>query len=408
MLNLVVINGGRGAATLIPALIEQPGVRVTSIVNAYDDGKSTGQIRRFFGMLGPSDLRKVQELMLSPDDPDFDANRHLFQFRYPVGVDRKAVLAEMRAFADGERSDLAGAQIKAAHVRAALQDFVRAFVDGLAVIEKVKSEELSFDDCAVMNCIYAGAFLHFRRNIERATMFISRLFRLRGAVLPNSIEAKTLVALREDGEMLYCEADIVELRSNARIERIYLVDQAIDPAQFGPLDTDEKHDFLERHHCFVDATQNVRQALQQADIIVYSAGTQHSSLYPTYLTDGLAQAIADNRNALKVFVTNIGADYETPSYQASDYLLGAYRYLNLADAREYTMPELFDLALINTGRRKADETYVAFDEGNFADVPVELVLGDFESAAAPGRHDGHKLVATIFERFERTNPGLAQ
>ena len=39
-------------------------VFITSVVNAYDDGKSTGEIRKFFGMLGPSDIRKVQELML--------------------------------------------------------------------------------------------------------------------------------------------------------------------------------------------------------------------------------------------------------------------------------------------------------------------------------------------------------
>ena len=143
-------------------------------------------------------------------------------------------------------------------------------------------------------------------------------------------------------------------------------------------------------------------------MVVYSAGTQHSSLYPTYLTVGLAQAIADNRTALKVFVTNIGADYETPSYRASDYILGAHRYLNLADERSYAMPELFDLALISTGRRKADETYVDFDEASFAQVPVELVLGDFESAEAPGRHDGDKLVATIIERFQQANPGFSR
>ena len=407
MLNFVVINGGRGAATLIPALLSHDAIRVTSLVNAYDDGKSTGQIRRFFGMLGPSDLRKVQELMLSPDDPDFAANQALFRYRYPVGVDRAAVLAEMREFADGQRPDIAGAVTTAPHARNALQAFVGEFLDGLTIIEKVNPEKLSFDDCAVMNCIYAGAFLHFRRNIERATVFISRIFGLRGTVLPNSIEAKTLVALRENGEMLYCEADIVELRSNARIERIYVIDQLLDPARFEPLTTDEKRDFLDRHHCFVDATQNVRQALQQADVIVYSAGTQHSSLYPTYLTDGLAQEIADNRSALKVFVTNIGADYETPSYRASDYLLGAHRYLNLADARDYAMPELFDIALINTGRRKADESYVAFDHDSFEQIPIELILKDFESAETPGRHDGKKLVATIIERFERTNPGFA-
>lgn len=408
MLNFVVINGGRGAATLIPALLSHEAIHVTSLVNAYDDGKSTGQIRRFFGMLGPSDLRKVQELMLSPDDPDFAANQALFRYRYPVGVDRAAVLAEMREFADGQRPDIAGAVIMARHVRSALQAFVGEFLDGLAIIEKINPEKLSFDDCAVMNCIYAGAFLHFRRNIERATVFISRIFGLRGTVLPNSIEAKTLVALREDGQMLYSEAEIVELRSNARIERIYLLDNPLDRERFERLTTAEKRAYLEQHHCFVGTTDGVRSALQQADVVVYSAGTQHSSLYPTYLTVGLAQAIADNRTALKVFVTNIGADYETPSYRASDYILGAHRYLNLADERSYAMAELFDLVLISTGRRKADETYVDFDEASFAEVPVDLVLDDFESANAPGRHDGDKLVATVLGRFQQANPGFAR
>ena len=69
-------------------------------------------------------------------------------------------------------------------------------------------------------------------------------------------------------------------------------------------------------------SSSVRLALQQADIIIYSAGTQHS-LYPSYFTKGLAETISDNKTALKVFITNIGADYETPMYKASDYILGA-------------------------------------------------------------------------------------
>lgn len=406
MLNVVVLNGGRGAATLIPALLAQEGLRVTSVVNAYDDGKSTGAIRRFFGMLGPSDIRKVQELMLRESDPDHAANLHLFQHRYPDNAQRETVLQELAEFAAGTRSDLAGATFSSDRVRDALKVFVREFVTGLAVIEKVVPERFSFADCSIMNCLYAGAFLHFGRNIETATMFISRLFKLRGTVLPNSIEAKQLCALREDGQMLYTEAEIVELRSNVRMERIYLLDQPLDRARFEPLAVTEKRQYLEAHHCFVGVTPHVRLALQQADVIVYSAGTQHSSLYPTYLTAGLAQAIADNRSAYKAFVTNIGADYETPSYAASDYVKGAFRYLNLADARGYTMNELFDLVLISTGRRKDDETYVEFDEAGFADVPVARQLGDFESAQAPGRHDGAKLVATILERYEQANAGL--
>jgi 2-phospho-L-lactate transferase/gluconeogenesis factor (CofD/UPF0052 family) len=406
MLNVVVLNGGRGAATLIPALLAQEGLRVTSVVNAYDDGKSTGAIRRFFGMLGPSDIRKVQELMLRESDPDFASNLHLFQHRYPMDATREAVLGDLADFAAGKRADIAGVELTSGRVREALRVFVREFVDGLAVIEKVVPERFSFADCSIMNCIYAGAFLHFRRNIEAATMFISRLFKLRGTVLPNSIEAKQLCALREDGQMLYTEAEIVELRSNVRMERIYLLDQPLDRERFEGLATDEKRQYLDRHHCFVGATPHVRLALQQADVIVYSAGTQHSSLYPTYLTTGLAQGIADNRSAFKAFVTNIGADYETPSYVASDYVKGALRYLNLADARDYSFGELFDLVLINTGRRKDGETYVEFDREGFAEVPVALDLADFESAEAPGRHDGARLVATILERYEQANPGL--
>ena len=44
MLNVLVINGGRGAAQIIPKLIEKEDLLITSVVNAYDDVKSTGEI----------------------------------------------------------------------------------------------------------------------------------------------------------------------------------------------------------------------------------------------------------------------------------------------------------------------------------------------------------------------------
>ena len=403
MLNVVILNGGRGAAATIPALLARQGLHVTSVVNAYDDGKSTGEIRRFFGMLGPSDIRKVQELMLPKDDPDYQANLQVFGYRFPLDCVRDEVLAHLRAFADGSQPDLVEAHFTSAKVRTALRSFVREFLAGLHGIEQVNGERFSFADCSIMNCIYAGAFLEFNRNIEQATLYIDRLFKLRGTVLPTSIEDKKLVALRENGQMLYSEAEIVELRSNVRVERIYLLDKLLDRSRFEALSVDEKRYYLERHHCYVSVSSGVKLALQQADIIIYSAGTQHSSLYPTYMSAGLAPAIADNKSAYKVFVTNIGADYETPNYLASDYILGAHRYLNLSDTRNYTMDELFDVVLINQSRLKADETYVVYDEAGFADVPVRRVVGAFESVAAPGKHDGSKVVQTILDLYEEAS-----
>ena len=40
-------------------------------------------------------------------------------------------------------------------------------------------------------------------------------------------------------------------------------------------------------------------------------------------------------------------DYETPSYKASDYILGAYKYLCLSDGRNYSVDDLFNVNLIN-------------------------------------------------------------
>ena len=69
MLNVVIINGGRGASTIIPALLRQQGLFVTSIVNAYDDGKSTGELRNLLqNFLGPSDIRKNISNFLDKSD----------------------------------------------------------------------------------------------------------------------------------------------------------------------------------------------------------------------------------------------------------------------------------------------------------------------------------------------------
>jgi len=400
MLNVVVLNGGRGASTIIPSLLERQRLYVTSIVNAYDDGKSTGSIRRFFGMLGPSDIRKVQELMLPKDDPNHENYVTLFQYRFPLDCKREDVLEQLKLFLDSESIELMGIHLNNIKVREMLKFFLAEFLTGLNTIEKARQEQFDFADCSIMNCLYAGAFLTSNRNIEQATKSIDRLFQLRGTVLPTSIEDKKLVAQRENGEILYSEAEIVELRSNVRIEQIYLLDQILDKSTFATIDNNEKRSYLERHHCYVGVSPGVRLALQRAEIIIYSAGTQHSSLYPTYMSAGLAESISDNHSALKVFITNIGADYETPRYKASDYIFGAYRYLNLSDERNYSMEELFDVIFVNQSHFKDDETYVEYDEEGFHDISIPHLVDVFESEDNPGKHNGTKVVKIILDLYE--------
>src|SRR6188472_4690479 len=56
---VVLFSGGRGAGALVRQLVAREGVNLTIVINGYDDGASTGEVRRFLGdSLGPSDFRK--------------------------------------------------------------------------------------------------------------------------------------------------------------------------------------------------------------------------------------------------------------------------------------------------------------------------------------------------------------
>ena len=70
-MNVTFFNGGRGAKFIFDPLLKLKNIKINSIVNAYDDGKSTGQIREFFNMLGPSDIRKTQTCFLDKNHTNY-------------------------------------------------------------------------------------------------------------------------------------------------------------------------------------------------------------------------------------------------------------------------------------------------------------------------------------------------
>src|SRR6202040_4192926 len=67
-LNVVLFSGGSGTQSITEAFLKHPQIALTILINAYDDGHSTGRLRRFIpGMLGPSDVRKnINRLMPQP------------------------------------------------------------------------------------------------------------------------------------------------------------------------------------------------------------------------------------------------------------------------------------------------------------------------------------------------------
>ena len=69
-LRVVLFSGGRGSRVLSKQLINNPDIALTVAINGYDDGLSTGEVRRFLGdSLGPSDFRKKDAMEYAQLNP---------------------------------------------------------------------------------------------------------------------------------------------------------------------------------------------------------------------------------------------------------------------------------------------------------------------------------------------------
>lgn len=400
MINVIIFNGGRGASTILPILLENKDLRVQSVVNAYDDGKSTGEIRDFFDMLGPSDIRKTQQLMLPKDNIDFASIDSIFDYRFPKKLSQESILEWIRSESIACTDHFFDFKITNKDLHESLKLLLETFLESYAIISAALPEKrLNFKDCSLMNCLYAGAFIKYERNIEMAASYFEKIFNLKGSVLPTNIENKKLVGIRSDGTLLFSEAEIVELRSSVEIDRIYVVENYPSRAGFSNTNYQQRKYYLEMHHSFVEATARVKRAILDADIIIYAPGTQHSSLYPTYLSRGIPSSIVRNTRAKKFFITNIGADYETPFYKAHDYPAGALKYLNLGNSRDYDYKDYFDYILINNFQNGPDNNYVQINHSELSSLQSKIILDNFELMSS-GKHDGSKIVEFILNSYK--------
>ena len=95
---VVLFSGGRGSGALTRQLVGNSGISLTIAINGYDDGASTGEVRRFLrDSLGPSDFRKNASRLATELRSCPAALIELLDFRFPASADeadaRKAFAA---------------------------------------------------------------------------------------------------------------------------------------------------------------------------------------------------------------------------------------------------------------------------------------------------------------------------
>ena len=138
-------------------------------------------------------------------------------------------------------------------------------------------------------------------------------------------------------------------------------------------------------------------AIYKADIIIYSPGTQYSSLYPTYLTEGLNTAIKSS-NALKVFITNILHDNETPGFNAVDQVKQACFYLQNRE-KNIKENEFIDMLIANIPSDDIS-TYINLNRTQLERLDIQnVILDDVEdrNQDKKGIHSGQKITRIILD-----------
>lgn len=282
MKKVVVLGGGTGQSTLLRGLKLLP-IDITTIVSVCDDGKSTGRLREEFNTPAVGDIRKVI-IALSETEPLFEK---LLNYRFET------------------TSDLNGHPV---------------------------------------GNLLLTALVNITGNIQEAIESLSSILKLKGKVLPFTLESPTLVGKMEDNTIIKGEHNIT--KSKKKIKEITY---------------EEK----------VKVNPRVLEEIKQADLILLSMGSLYTSIIPNLLSQELINTI-DKSSAEIMYICNMMTQPgETENYKVSDHITELNKYLG---------KKKINVVIANTGEipleiQKKYETeeqkeQVVFDEENLKNLKI--------------------------------------
>ena len=171
------------------------------------------------------------------------------------------------------------------------------------------------------------------RNVMCAMAEEESIFKVRGKILPSTLEVVTLYAVMEDGTIVRGEKNIPKFRNH--IDRV----------------------FYQRH---IRATQEALQAIRDADLIIYGIGSLYTSIMPNLIIDEIRNELIANPCRKVYFCNAMSQPGETDEYSVEDHVDAICRHA-FADAVDIVVKQN------NTFSTETLERYRA--EGS---APVEL------------------------------------
>jgi len=294
-----IITGGSGSTSIQEGLYKLcSDISLNLVINGYDDGKSTGVLRKYFpGSLGISDFRKNQLLEYKLRYGNNDIYK-LLNNRFNCNQNVKDYILNK---INNTFQNLNNYQL--------LKIFLIENCEYFFNLEQ--SSKIIYQDFSFMNIIYCSLLHQNNNNMELVCKIIKNKLNLKNNIYLNSPENLILKAKTHNGLILEREESIVDFGKNYKNNKI----------------TDVYFDNNNNNYVPV-LNKNTENILLKSDIILFSCGTQFSSLIPTYKTKNFNETIKKSF-AKKYLVLNSDYDDDIINYTGNELLIKINQYLTL-------------------------------------------------------------------------------
>ncbi len=304
---VVVLGGGTGMSVLLQGLKKFP-LDITAIVSVSDDGSSTGKLREEFNTPAVGDIRRVL-ISLSETEPLVEK---LFNYRFKTCSD--------------------------------------------------------LDGHTVGNLILTAA-KEITGNLSDGIEALSKVFNLKGKVVPLTEDNVVLMAKMEDGSIVEGEHHITE--SPKKIKEVFYKEEPIvNPESI--------------------------EAIKNSDAIILSMGSVYTSIIPNLITKEIINAI-DNSSAKIMYVCNmVTQPGETEGFKVSDHINLLNSYLGKRKI-EYVLAndKKIDENILKRYQTTEQKDQVILDKENLNNVKL-IEDNYFTLIDNIVRHDALKLAFNIF------------
>ena len=280
-MKITLFSGGRGNKNLITELSKlDKNFDIRIIINGYDDGLSTGELRDYLGnILGPSDFRKCISYLGKNTD-----TVKLCDYRLPVGSTR----SDFQKFTETVSNE---------NIKNLLKYFD----------EFVGDSKFNYSDCAIGNIVFSSLFIQhndFQETVDKYAILLGVPSNFRIINVDKGV-SRRLVALLTDGTYLQDESSIVNLDHKTKISDFFFIPYG----ERLSLPKDYRNNLVKLSALNVvpEVSDLAKSEIRSSDIVIFGSGTQYSSLLPTY------KILGENNvtiSAKSYMIGNVGLDHD--------------------------------------------------------------------------------------------------